>query len=402
MSIKNPIIAVTHGDTNGIGYEMILKSFSDNTLLEMFTPIVYGSPKVAAYHRKAIDIPANFSIISDVNDCHNNRFNLLTTFEEEVKVELGSPSAEAGEAAFKALQHAVADLKDEKVNALVISPANNTMMQSENYRFDSEKTYIEVQTDMKGKGLLMRIIDDLRIAMLTDHQPLRNVSSVLTEEYLIEKLQLLHNTLRRDFGIDDPRIAVLSLNDCDANGYFYGDEEAQIIVPVVDRMNEKGMKIYGPYPTSDLFRQLGTNAYDAVLAMYEGQVETATQLFTDHVGCLYVAGLPHVVTLVDNGTDYNVAGENLTESLPLHQALYAAIDILRHRTAYDEGHANPLQKLYHERRDEGEKVRFAIPPARRFNNNERNDDNGVDDTPKSNEEGFNDNTTDNNPGQGDA
>ena len=365
-------IAITHGDTNGIGYELILKSFADNSLLELFTPIVYGSPKVAAYHRKAIDIPANFSIITTAEEARHNRFNLLTTFEEEVRVELGAPSAEAGSAAFRAMRRAFADVQEAKADALVLSPADNESMHGPEYQFDSDKSYMEMMCDNKDKTLLMYVIDHVRIATLTDHKPLREVPAAINEENLTQKLQLLHGTMKRDFGISDPRIALVALNGNDSNGHYYGNEENDIVVPVVNKLNEQGMKVYGPYPTLQLLPPLMDGAYDAVLTMYDEQATMLMQTLTDHVGYQYIAGLPKVVTKVNHGTDYAAAGRNTSDTSLLRHAIYAAIDILRQREAYDEAHENPLPKLYHERRDEGEKVRFAIPGNRRRNFNADN------------------------------
>ena len=361
MNTKNPVIAVTHGDTNGIGYELILKSFADNTLLELFTPVVYGSPKVAAYHRKVIDIPANFTIISDAEEARHNRFNLLTTFDEEVRVVLGTPSPEAGVAAFKALRRAVDDMKNAKVDALVLSPTDNTSMQGPDYQCDSEKSYVEMMLGEKDQGLLMHIVDDMFIASLTDHKALSEVASAVTADNLGAKLRLLHRTLQRDFGISDPRIAVMPLNDCDANRRFYGNEETDVIAPLLATLEEEGMKVYGPCTFDDLRQPVMEGAYDAVLAMYEGQATLLAQMLTDHVGCQYIAGLSTVVTLVDTGTDYATVGRGESNTALLRQALYTCIDICRRREAYDNAYADPLPKLYHERRDEGEKVRFAVP-----------------------------------------
>lgn len=365
MNTNNPTIAITHGDTNGIGYELILKSFADNSLLELFTPIVYGSPKVAAYHRKAIDVPANFTIITEAEEARHNRFNLLTTFAEEVRVELGTPTPEAGNAAFRAMRTAVDDIKNQKVDALVLAPADNATMQGPDYQFGSEKSYVEMMLDNKDKGLLLHVVDTVRIASLADHKALREVPAAVSAAHLEEKLRLLHTTLRRDYGIDDPRIAVMALNDVDRNGRFYGDEEQDIMVPTQQKLAEEGMKVYGPCSFNELLSAYGDGAYDAVLAMHDGQAAMLMQQLTDHVGYEYIAGLPAVVTLVAAGADYAKAGSNTANTALLRQAIYACIDICRQREAYDEAHANPLPKLYHERRDEGEKVRFAVSNNRK-------------------------------------
>ena len=211
MDSKKIRVAITHGDTNGIGYELIFKAFSEPEMLEYCTPIIYGSPKVAAYYRKAMNLPAQFSIIQKAEDAEDGRINLLPAVDEEVKVDMGMPTQESGTAAIKALDRAMTDYRDELFDVLVTAPVNNQNAQFEGFQFKGHKEYIETCLGEGAKGLSILCGGDLRIASVTGKTPLKDVPAAITQELIIEKVKQMHTSLKRDFMITNPRIAVLAL-----------------------------------------------------------------------------------------------------------------------------------------------------------------------------------------------
>ena len=350
-------VAITHGDTNGVGYEVIFKAFADPTMLELCTPIIYGSPKVAAYHRKALNLEGNFTIINKASDANDSKLNMLTVFDEEIKVELGKPSEESGTAALKAVDRALADFQQGLVDVLVTAPVDNNNM----FRFSGQSRYLEDHLDKSGRGLSMLISEQLRIALVTRNIPIKQVTEQLSQELITEKATALHESLCKDFCITNPRIAVLALNPKTGENGWAGTEEQEMIVPAVAALCEKGIQTFGPYASDDFFGNGLFEAFDGVLAMHYSQGATPFRSLTSNEGVDYTAGLPLVCTAPDHTALYDIAGKGQTDENMLRQAIYAAIDIFRHRSAYDEAHVNPLKKLYKERRDDSEKVRFAIP-----------------------------------------
>ena len=352
--------AITHGDTNGIGYEVILKTFADPAILELCTPIVYGSPKVAAYHRKALDLPTNFSIIEKAEDAQNGRLNLLTTFEEEVKVDLGQPSKEAGEAALKALDRAMTDYRAGLYDVLVTAPINKNNIQSDLFHFCGHTEYIEQSVGDGHKALMILMNDNLRVALVTTHLPVKDIAQAITKEKIVEKATIFHQALKRDLRISSPRIAVLSLNPHAGDGGVIGTEEQETIIPAIKELEEGGVYAFGPYAADGFFGSGMYNRFDGVLAMYHDQGLAPFKTLALENGVNFTAGLPIVRTSPDHGTAYDIAGKGVADEQSFRQAIYAAIDIWRNRQNYDEPLANPLPKLYHEKREDGEKARFTV------------------------------------------
>ena len=360
MEEKKIRVAITHGDTNGIGYEVILKTFADPAILELCTPIVYGSPKVAAYHRKALDLPTNFSIIEKAEDAQNGRLNLLTTFEEEVKVDLGQPSKEAGVAALKALDRAMTDYRAGLYDVLVTAPINKNNIQSDLFHFCGHTEYIEQSVGDGHKALMILMNDNLRVALVTTHLPVKDIAQAITKEKIVEKATIFHQALKRDLRISSPRIAVLSLNPHAGDGGVIGTEEQETIIPAIKELEEGGVYAYGPYAADGFFGSGMYNRFDGVLAMYHDQGLAPFKTLALENGVNFTAGLPIVRTSPDHGTAYDIAGKGVADEQSFRQAIYAAIDIWRNRQNYDEPLANPLPKLYHEKREDGEKARFTV------------------------------------------
>ncbi len=362
-------VAITHGDTNGIGYELIFKTFAEPEMLELCTPIIYGSPKIAAYHRKAMNIQANFSIINRAEDAQDGRVNLLTCFDDDVKVEIGTPTKESGEAALKALDRAMTDFRSQLYDVLVACPVDNTNMSADNYSYKNLKEYSETSIGDGAKGIKIMINETLRIALATDGLAIKDIPANLTEERLVAKIKALHASMQRDFRISNPRIAVLALNP-----KADGTEENTIIIPAVKRSEEEGINAYGPYAADEFFGHSLYEAFDCVLAIYDDQANIPFTTLMQNDGICYIASLPLVCTTPALSPDFVNAGTGEYDESALRHAIFTAIDIVRNRDEHDLPLANPLQKLYHEKRDDSEKVRFSIPKKREpFNRNEHND-----------------------------
>ena len=353
-------VAITHGDTNGIGYEVILKTFADPTILELFTPIIYGSPKVAAYYRKALELPTNFSIINSAEEAKDGRVNLLTTFEDEVKVDIGHPSQEAGMAALKALDRAVEDYRKGLFDVLVTAPINKNTIQSDTFHFPGHTEYLEERLGDGKKSLMVLMNDTLRVALVTTHLPIKDVANAITKEAIMEKTTIFHQTLRRDLRISSPRIAVLSLNPHAGDGGVLGMEEEEIIRPAIIELEKRGIQAFGPYAADGFFGSGAYVRFDGVLAMYHDQGLAPFKTLALDNGINFTAGLPIVRTSPDHGTSYDIAGKGIADEQSFRQAIYMAVDIFRNRCHYDEPLANPLPKLYHEKREDGDKQRFTV------------------------------------------
>ena len=336
-------VAITHGDTNGIGYEIILKAFADSGMLEMCTPIIYGSPKIATYHRNTLQLETPFSIISKAEDAHPDKLNLLATFDDEVKVDLGTSTPESAEAARKALQCAKEDLRNGLYDVLVQAPVVSSHT-----------------PDPDDKSLLIMFADDIRIALATNHLPLKDVASSITSDKLVEKCRLLHTSLKRDFRINNPRIAVLALNP------QLGAEEENIISPALKTVEDAGIQVYGPFTADDFFGNGLHHSFDGILAMYDDQGNVPFKTIAREYGVKMKAGFPFVITTPDQDPCFDIAGKGMADPTSLRHAIYAAIDIFRNRIHYDEPLANPLPKLYHEKREDGDKARFAVKAKDQF------------------------------------
>lgn len=357
-------VAITQGDTNGVGCEVILKTFADPAMFEICTPIVYGSPKVIAYHKKALNIDTNYSIINRVEEARDGRLNVLTCFDEEVKIELGQPSDEAGKAAFKALDRAMADYQAGLYDVLVTAPINKATIQSPNFHFPGHTEYIESKAGNGDKALMILMNENLRVALVTTHLPIKDISKAITKEAIIEKAVIFQKSLKRDFRISSPRIAVLSLNPHAGDNGLLGTEEKEVIVPAIEELEKQGVQAFGPYAADGFFGSNTYDYFDGVLAMYHDQGLAPFKTIALDSGVNYTAGLPIIRTSPDHGTAYDIAGQGKADENSFRQAIYTAIDVFRNRQNYDEPLQNPLPKLFHEKRDDSEKVRFAIPKAK--------------------------------------
>ena len=364
MEEKKIRVAITQGDTNGVGYEVIFKAFEDPAMFELCTPIVYGSPKTAAYHAKTLGMEAQFTTISKAKDARDGRLNLLSTYDEEVKIDLGLPTPDAGAAAHTALDRALADWKEGAFDVLVTAPIAKNSIRG----FDGHTSYLTQHVGEGRHGLTILVSDNLRVALVTNNVSLKDVADTISKQKIVEKATILHESLRRDMRIANPRIAILALNPRGGEDGVLGDEEQEIIRPAVDELAAQSIQAFGPYPADDFFGDGSYAQFDAVLAMYHDQGQTPFKALTsisDDKGVRLTAGLPLVRTAPAHGTCFNLAGQGRMEADSMRHAIFEAIDIWRNRKEYDLPLGNPLPKLYHEKRDDSEKVRFNVPREKR-------------------------------------
>lgn len=338
-------VGITHGDINGVGYEVILKMLEDNRMLELCTPIIYGSAKIISFYRKSLGLPpTQVNQIKDASEARQGVINVINVVGEEVHVEPGKSTKEAGQAAFAALEAAVADLSQEKIDTLVTAPINKENIQSELFSFPGHTEYLEASVG--GKSLMVLFNEQVRVALVTTHVPVSRIAENITVERIVEKLAIFSESLKRDFAINHPRIAVLSLNPHAGDNGLLGEEEKEVISPAIAQAQESGVECYGPYAADGFFGAGLFKKFDGVLAMYHDQGLAPFKTLAMESGVNFTAGLPIVRTSPDHGTGYDIAGQGLASERSMREALYAAIDIARNRVSYDEAHANPLRKQY--------------------------------------------------------
>lgn len=344
METDKIIIGITHGDINGIGYEVILKTMADTRMLETFIPVIYGSPKVAAYHRKNLDIQSlNLNIVNSIEEINLKRVNIINCVDDEIKVELGTSTEEAGKASLAALERATEDLRKGALHALVTAPINKKNIQSDKFHFPGHTEYLEEKFGKDTPALMMLINDVMRVAVVTGHIPVRNIVTELTEKLIVEKLVVLNASLKKDFSIIRPRIAVLGLNPHAGDEGVIGYEEQQVIIPAIKQAEKLGIICVGPYPADGLFGSGNFSKFDAVLAMYHDQGLIAFKTVSMDTGVNFTAGLSVIRTSPDHGTAYDIAGHNLASEESFRQSLYLAYDIYQNRARNEEFSANPLK-----------------------------------------------------------
>lgn len=336
-------VGITQGDVNGIGFEVILKTLSDQELYDNFIPIIYGSPKVAAYHRKALNIQ-NFSLnnIKNAYEAHPKRVNIVTCGDDNARVELGKATTESGKAAFDALKLAVEDLKNGELDVLVTAPINKKNIQSEEFSFPGHTEYLE-QMAGEGKALMLLVANNLRVGVVAGHVPISEVSSHITRESILDKLRILNTSLKQDFTIRRPRIAVLGLNPHAGDNGLLGKEDQEIISPTIEIANGEGIYAMGPYAADGIFGSEALGKFDAILAMFHDQGLAPFKALAFDNGVNYTAGLPFVRTSPDHGTAYDIAGQDKANPDSFRAAIYLALDVFRNRMINKEITSNPMQ-----------------------------------------------------------
>jgi 4-hydroxythreonine-4-phosphate dehydrogenase len=356
MENKTLIAGISHGDINGIGYEVIIKALSDPMITDFCTPVVYGSPKVAAYHRKALNI-SNFSFnnIRSVEEAHPRKANMINCLDDNTRVELGKSTTHGGEAALISLEKAVDDLLSGKIDVLVTAPIDKHNVQSENFHFSGHTEYLKSKAGSE-EVLMFMIGEAMRIGIATGHVPLNKVPGLITTDLLIRKIKLMDQSLIRDFGIRKPRIAVLGLNPHAGDNSLLGKEEEEIIIPAIQQAKKEGILAFGPFPCDGFFGAGSFTKFDGILAMYHDQGLTPFKVLSFDSGVNFSAGLPFVRTSPVHGTAFQIAGKGEASENSFRQAIYLACEIYKNRQQYSEISRNPLKHqdidIYNERIDE--------------------------------------------------
>ncbi len=336
-------VGISIGDVNGIGLEVIIKTLADHKILDYCTPIVYGSTKTASFYRKALSInDFSFNVINQPAQANPKRANIINCWEEDVKVEPGVVNETGGKYALISLQRAVDDLLAGFTDALVTAPINKHNIQNENFQFPGHTEYIQHRTDSKD-SLMFLVGEDLKVGVVTGHIPVAEIPRKVTKEAIVSKLELMKVSLKQDFWIQKPKIAVLGLNPHAGDNGLIGDEEATIISPAIEEANAKGIFAFGPYSADGFFASGAHLKFDAVLAMYHDQGLIPFKYIAFHNGVNFTAGLPVVRTSPDHGTGYDIAGKNLASENSFREALFMAINIVRRRREMAELTANPLK-----------------------------------------------------------
>lgn len=337
------VVGITQGDINGVGYEVIIKTLVDTRINDMCVPIVYGSSKVASFHRKALGIE-NFSlnVINSAEEANSKRSNVINCIQDEIKVELSKQTDEAGEASIIALERATEDLKKGLIDVLVTAPINKKNIKAEKFNFPGHTEYLAEKFANGNKGIMLMVSDRLRVAVVSAHVPVSELSKVITKEAILAKLRILKETMIKDFGVVRPRIAVLGLNPHAGDNGQIGNEEQDIIIPAIKDATSEGILAFGPYPADGFFGANNYKNFDAVLAMYHDQGLTPFKAIAQESGVSFTAGLPIIRTSPIHGTAYDKAGIGETCEDSFRNALYLAIDIYNNRKNYAEMTANPL------------------------------------------------------------
>lgn len=364
MSQRKLRVAITHGDINGISYEVLLKIFADERIFELFTPILYGSERAASFWREHLQLSeVSWQRVQLASEAREGCLNLIDCSAGKDVVHPGEPTPEAGMAAFLALERATADLRMGLCDVLVTAPINKSVMPRDLFPFQGHTDYLEaVAAVQPGESLMVLASGDCRVALATTHIPVAQVASRLTPELLLQKMRLLEAGLQRDFGVIKPRLAVLALNPHAGDKGLMGTEEADIIQPALARADEAKILAFGPYPADGFWGSGRVDHFDGILAMYHDQGLAPFKALYMNEGVNITLGLEFVRTSPDHGTGYDIAGKGIADPTSMRCALYTALDLYRARRSYDEATRNPLRRLYHNRGRDDERLDPASSP----------------------------------------
>ncbi len=338
------IAGISIGDINGVGLEVIMKTFLDTRMFNICTPVLYGSAKTVAYHRKALNLENfNYQNVTDLNALNAKTLNVVNCEDENLIVNLGSPSRKAGEYALQALDTALKDLADRKIDVLITAPVDKSQIHSEKTPFSGHTEYI-TQYFNKDDSLMLMVSDSLRVAMVTGHLPLSEVAETISAKKVTNKLQMLHDSLFMDFALERGKIAVLGLNPHAGDSGILGKEEKEQIIPGIEKAQELGILAYGPYPADGFFGSGNYNQFDAILAMYHDQGLIPFKGMSFQNGVNFTAGLPVIRTSPDHGTAFPLAGKNEASPKSFQAAVFQAVEIFRNRENHTDMNADPVKQ----------------------------------------------------------
>jgi 4-hydroxythreonine-4-phosphate dehydrogenase len=336
-------LGITHGDINGISYEVIIKALHDQRILELCTPIVYGSSKVASYYRKLLNFnDFNLNLVKSADLSIAKRANIININNDEIKIETGKSTEIAGLLAEQALDMATEDLKKNNIDVLVTAPINKKNIQSKKFNFPGHTEYLAKKFNVSD-DLMIMVCNAIRIGVVTGHIPLKEVPSTLSIDLIMSKLRIMNQSLIQDFAITKPRIALLALNPHAGDGGLLGKEEQDILIPSIDQAINEGILAFGPYPADGFFGSDNMKNFDGILAMYHDQGLIPFKLMSFKEGVNFTAGLPIVRTSPAHGTAYEIAGKDMASPTSLLQAIYLACDIYKNRVMHSELTRNPLK-----------------------------------------------------------
>jgi 4-hydroxythreonine-4-phosphate dehydrogenase len=340
-----PIIGISCGDLNGIGTELIIKTFSDNRILEHCIPVIFGSNKVINFYRKSIqETHFNYQSTKEFNRLNNKQVNLFSCWEEEVAVNPGILNDIGGKYAVLSLQTAVAALKQKQIDGLVTAPIHKKNIQSADFNFTGHTPYLKTVFGVNDVAMML-CAGNFRVALLTEHIPVGEITKHITKENIVSKLQVIHKSLQQDFGIDKPRIAVLGLNPHAGDEGLIGNEEETAIRPAIKEAKNNNMLVIGPYSADAFFARRSFDKFDAVLAMYHDQGLIPFKALATGEGVNYTAGLPVVRTSPDHGVAFDIAGKDKADTSSFITSIFECIDIINRRRDYEENRKNPLKKM---------------------------------------------------------
>ena len=338
---ENIIVGISIGDLNGIGSEVILKTFEDSRMLELCTPVIFANAKVLSFVKKSFTSTVQFHGVDKLDQVVIGKVNVYNLWKEGVDINLGKTDEKIGEYAIKSFTAATQALKDGLIDVLVTAPINKYNIQSEDFKFPGHTDYLD--QELEGNSLMMMVQDNLRVGLLTDHVPLNEVSSHLTEELITRKIETIRKSLIQDFSIVKPKIAVLSLNPHAGDGGVIGKEDDLVLKPALKKIFEKGTMVFGPFPADGFFGSGQYEKYDAIVATYHDQGLIPFKTLSFGKGVNYTAGLNKVRTSPDHGTAYDIAGKDLADFNSFKEAVYLALDIFRSRNQYEEISEKPLK-----------------------------------------------------------
>jgi 4-hydroxythreonine-4-phosphate dehydrogenase len=335
------VVGISVGDINGIGGEIILKTFEDSRMLEFCTPVIFASVRLMSFYKKHFALDNNFHGIDKLEDLIPNKLNVLNIWKEHVDVNFGEETPTGGEYALKSFTAAVAALKVDKIDALVTAPINKTNIQTEGFNFPGHTDYLA--QELKGDSLMLMVSENLRVGLLTDHVPVKDVVQNITRERIIKKISTIYDSLIQDFAINKPKIAVLGINPHTGDNGVIGTEDDTLLRPTLDNIRKNGKMIFGPYAADSFFGSGNYKNFDAILACYHDQGLIPFKTLSFGRGVNFTAGLSHVRTSPDHGTAFDIAGKNIANFESFREAVFSAISIVGNREEYAEISKNPLE-----------------------------------------------------------
>ena len=335
-------VGISVGDLNGIGIEIILKTFEDSRMLDFCTPIIFASTKVVSYHKKALQSAINIHGIDNLKKVVHNKVNLLNIWKDLIDIELGKATKISGKYAYDSLKSATNALKNDEIDVLVTAPINKNNIQSEEFKFQGHTEYLE--NILEGESLMILMTDELKIGLITGHIPINKVAETITSNLITKKVEIMYNTLVQDFNISKPKIAVLGLNPhCGDHGVI-GTEDDEVVSPTIEKIQKSGKLVYGPYAADSFFGSENYKKFDGILAMYHDQGLAPFKTLAFGNGVNFTAGLNKIRTSPDHGTAYEIAGKGEANFNSFKEALFTAISIFKTRNEYILLNENKLTK----------------------------------------------------------